>query len=73
LKFKTDGFDAGTVWDENLAGSDDDEIAERIRSEGRVLLTLNLNFANVREYPPDQYPGIIVLRLRTQDKETVVA
>ena len=70
---RTSGFDSETVWDENLAGSDDEWIAERVRCEGRVLLTLDLDFANIRAYPPDQYPGIIVLRLKTQDKATVVA
>ena len=67
------GFDAETVWDENLAGSDDDGIAARVRGEDRVLLTLDLDFANIRAYPPDQYPGIIVLRLKSQDKASVVA
>ena len=30
------------------------------------LVTLDLDFANVRAYPPDRYPGIIVLRLKSQ-------
>jgi predicted nuclease of predicted toxin-antitoxin system len=67
------GLDTETVWDESLVGSDDEGIAARVRSEGRVLLTLDLDFANIRAYPPDQYPGIIVLRLKRQDKASVVA
>jgi len=67
------GFDAESVWDESLVGSDDEGIAARVRNEGRVLLTLDLDFANIRAYPPDQYPGIIVLRLKSQDKASVVA
>ncbi|MFN0170984.1 MAG: DUF5615 family PIN-like protein [Bryobacteraceae bacterium] len=68
MKFKTDenlpveaatalrdaGFDAETVWDEALAGSDDATIAERVRREGRILITLDLDFANIRAYPPDE-------------------
>ena len=86
MKFKTDenlpveaaatlrdsGFDAETVWDEHLSGRDDETIAARVRGEGRVLLTLDLDFANIGAYPPDQDPGIIVLRLKTQDKPTVI-
>jgi hypothetical protein len=30
------GFDAETVWHENLVGSDDEGIAARVRGEGRV-------------------------------------
>ncbi len=67
------GLDTETVWDESLAGSDDERIASQVRSEGRVLLTLDLDFANIRAYPPDQYPGIIVLRLKSQDKTSVIA
>lgn len=87
MKFKTDenlpleasaalrerGFDAETVWDEDLSGVDDRVIAARVQIEGRVLLTLDLDFANIQAYPPDQYTGIIVLRLEQQDKATVVA
>jgi predicted nuclease of predicted toxin-antitoxin system len=67
------GLDADTVWDENLVGSDDEGIAARVQGEGRVLLTLDPDFANIRAYPPDQYAGIIVLRLKNQDKASVVA
>ena len=87
MKFKTDenlpleasavlrerGFDAETVWDEDLSGAEDRVIAARVQSEGRILLTLDLDFANIQAYPPDQYAGIIVLRLERQDKATVVA
>ncbi len=70
---RSSGFDAETVWDEDLSGSDDEVIAGRVRGEGRVLLTLDLDFANIRAYPPAQHPGIIVLRLKSQNKATVIA
>jgi predicted nuclease of predicted toxin-antitoxin system len=62
------GFDPDTVWDRSLCGADDQTIADRVRGEGRILLTLDLDFANIRAYPPDQHPGIIVLRLKGLDK-----
>ena len=67
------GFDAETVWDEDLSGADDSVIAAQVRSEGRILLTLDLDFADIQAYPPDQHPGMIVLRIKNQDKPTVVA
>ena len=87
MKFKTDenlpveaaatlrefGFDADTVRDENLSGAEDRLIAARARSEGRILITLDLDFANIHAYPPDQHAGIIVLRLHAQDKATVIS
>ena len=36
-------------------------------------MTLDLDFANIRAYPPGEHPGIIVLRVKHQDKPTVLA
>ena len=49
--------------DIGLAAASDAQIAERARENGAALLTRDLDFADVRRYPPDQYPGIVVLRL----------
>jgi hypothetical protein len=38
-----------------------------------VLVTLDLDFANIQAYPPDRHAGIIVLRPNRQDKPAVVA
>jgi predicted nuclease of predicted toxin-antitoxin system len=46
------GFDADTVEDEDLSRADDDTVAGRSRSEDRILVTLDLDFANIRAYPP---------------------
>ena len=32
------------------------------------MITLDADFADIRAYPPEQFPGLIVLRLRRQDK-----
>jgi predicted nuclease of predicted toxin-antitoxin system len=46
-------------------------IADVARHEGRGLLTLDLDFSNIRAYPPAEYAGIVVLRPHTQDKNAV--
>jgi len=40
--------------------------------EGRALLTLDLGFADIRTYPPQHFPGLVVQRLRSQDKAHVL-
>ncbi len=67
------GFEADTVADERMAGADDTVIASRSQAEERVLVTLDLDFSNVRAYPPARHAGIIVLRPKRQDKRTVLA
>jgi predicted nuclease of predicted toxin-antitoxin system len=66
------GFGADTVAEEKLAGADDTGIAGSIRAEGRVLVTLDLDFANIQAYAPSTHSGIIVLRLKRQDKRAVL-
>ncbi len=67
------GYEADTVADEGLSGVDDRIISEVCRSERRVLVTLDLDFANVLAYPPEEHCGIIVLRTKSQDKRTILA
>ncbi|MGH3144834.1 MAG: DUF5615 family PIN-like protein [Rubrobacter sp.] len=62
------GHEAVTVAEQQLVGSSDLDLSEVCRSEDRVLVTLDLDFADIRTYPPEDYPGIIVLRLVRQDK-----
>lgn len=66
------GFEATTVGDEALAGSPDLDIADVCRREQRAIITLDLDFADIRNYPPEDYAGLIVLRIARQDKNTVL-
>ena len=66
------GHDAHTVYEEELAGTPDPELGAIIQREGRGLVTLDLGFGDIRNYPPRDYQGIIVLRPSSQDKPTVL-
>ena len=67
------GHDAVTVRDQDLGGSPDSGIAEVVRKEDRVLATLDRDFADIRRYPPAQFSGILVFRVRRQDPEHLLA
>jgi predicted nuclease of predicted toxin-antitoxin system len=62
-----------TFIEQELRGEDDALISEVCLREGRVLITLDLDFADVRAYPPQQFPGFMVLRVRRQDKYHLMA
>jgi predicted nuclease of predicted toxin-antitoxin system len=49
--------------DIGLADAPDRDIAARAKLTGAALLTRDLDFANIRQYPPEDYPGLVVLRL----------
>lgn len=59
--------------DEHLEGSPDAGIAAICRAEQRVLITFDLDFLNILQYPSMDYDGIIVLRLARQDRDSVLA
>ena len=67
---RSHGHDAVTVWDQGLRGTPDTSLVEACRKEGRVLVTLDLDFADIRTYPPEECRGLIVLRLVRQDRAT---
>jgi predicted nuclease of predicted toxin-antitoxin system len=64
--FQNAGHEADTAADEGLAGAPDADLAAHCQRERRALLTFDLDFADLRQYPPEQYSGLLVLRLRSQ-------
>jgi len=62
------GQDALTVLEQNLGGESDSRIAQVCKNERRALITLDTDFSDIRTYPPEGFFGLIVLRLKTQDK-----
>lgn len=66
------GHDALTVADQGLRGKADVDIASVCLREGRTIVTLDLDFSDIRLYPPGNYHGIIVLRLNDQSRASVL-
>ena len=57
------GHDVQTVSQEKLTGADDKHLFEICASEGRCLIALDLDFADVLRFPPHTGAGVAVLRL----------
>lgn len=51
------------VRDSELADAPDERIAERALQTDAAILSRDLDFADIRQYPPEEYKGIVVLRL----------
>jgi predicted nuclease of predicted toxin-antitoxin system len=61
-----------TALEQDLGGASDSEVAAVCQKEGLVLITMDTDFADIRSYPPAEFPGLVVLRLHSQDKPHVV-
>jgi predicted nuclease of predicted toxin-antitoxin system len=57
------GCDVATVLAQSLCSASDMTLIEVCRVEGRVLVSLDKDFANTLRFPPSRYAGIVVLRL----------
>ena len=64
-------YDAKTVNDQQLQGVKDPILIDVCRTEHRVLVTLDTDFSDIRAYPPEEFAGIIVLRVGSQAKNHV--
>ena len=65
-------YDAKTVNDQQLQGIKDPILIDVCRTEHRVLVTLDTDFSDIRAYPPEEFTGIIVLRVGSQAKNHVI-
>ena len=67
------GHDVTTALEEGLGGVADPRVVAVCRTEGRALLTLDRGLGDIRAYPPAEYHGIVVLRARDQEIDTILA
>jgi hypothetical protein len=51
------GLDAHIVPQEGLSGARDDAVLQACIAEGRILVTLDLDFADICAYPPGSHPA----------------
>jgi predicted nuclease of predicted toxin-antitoxin system len=57
------GHDAVDVRDMGMRSAPDEAIAAQARQNRQILITRDFDFADIRNYPPADYAGIVVLQL----------
>lgn len=67
------GNDVHTVRGESLAGRDDGAIFRAAAGEGRMLLTQDLDFSDLRRFAPGTHPGLVLVRLRDPSRRLLIA
>jgi predicted nuclease of predicted toxin-antitoxin system len=67
------GYDCDRVTDEGLSGASDEELWAKVVAESRLFITLDLDFSDVRRYPPGTHPGVLLLRPIDSARDSVAA
>jgi len=62
-RLRQEGYDVSTVLEQGLTSAVDTVVINVCQSEGRCLVTLDLDFSNPLQFNPQNYSGIAVLRL----------
>ena len=70
--FHNAGYDCHSILSENLAGCGDGKLIDVCRQEQRVLITLDLDFSDMRLFPPSAHVGIWILRPASQSVMGIV-
>ena len=66
------GHDVHTVPQERLAGRDDPTVFAAAQAEGRLFITQDFDFADIRKYAPGTHAGLVHLRLRHPSRTRIV-
>jgi predicted nuclease of predicted toxin-antitoxin system len=71
---RTAGHDVMTVRQQNLIGTNDDNLFAVCAAEKRVLVTLDHDFGHVLRFPPEKSSGIVILEVTPRaEADTVLA
>jgi predicted nuclease of predicted toxin-antitoxin system len=71
-RLKDVGHDVQTVHDERLVGRSDVEIWQAAQKESRFLITQDLDFSDSRQFVPGSHRGILLLRLHSPNRKSLV-
>jgi len=66
------GHECDRVTDEGLSGASDQIVWQEVCREQRFFITLDLDFSDVRRFPPGTHPGILLLRSRSRSQRAIL-
>lgn len=70
VELRNEGYDAVAVVECGLSGVTDEEVLRFAVDNGRAIMTLDADFANVMRFPPEQTCGVVRLKVHpaTEDR-----
>jgi predicted nuclease of predicted toxin-antitoxin system len=70
-ELRTEGHDAVAVVEVGLSGATDEQVLRFAVEDGRAIVTLDADFANVVRFPPAQTLGVVRLKVHPATEERI--
>lgn len=67
------GYEASRLTDHLAPDTEDVDVIALAQTLDAILLTIDLDFANILDYPPQGYVGIVVMRYQADTENAVIA
>ena len=67
------GHEVHTLETERLSGCADDELWQASQREGRLLITQDLDFSDIRTFAPGKHHGLLLIRVRVPSRRALIA
>jgi len=67
------GHGVHTVPEEKLSGKSDAQVWDAAQQDTRFLITQDLDFSDIRRFTPGTHCGILLVRLRSPDRQSLIA
>lgn len=67
------GHDVEHVYSKALSGRPDPDVRALAEAEGRMLVTQDIRFADIREFMPGAHAGFVLVRLKQEGLRAVLA
>ncbi len=68
---RKDGHEVVTAQEAMLAGKEDQVVLDAAARGGYVFMTNDMHFSNILAFPPAQFHGIVVLKIRPRNQDKV--
>lgn len=65
---RKNGYDVKDVRESGYSSYDDMKLINIAKEENHISITADKDFSNILYFPPEDYPGIIVIRVKKQQE-----
>lgn len=70
-ELRANGYDACSAVEVGLSGATDEQILRFAVENGRILVTLDADFANIIRFPPEHTNGVVRLKVYPPTEESI--